>query len=101
MPHALTIDGRVLVTITQEIYDRARQQLPRVPTTPGVRWVTVTQPHPVRCRVVTCWAATYSDRAMQPEDFQGWECLNPREQHASPLETMHRVLAQGQGDQDG
>ena len=95
MAQPLTIDGRILVTISQDIYDRARLHLPRVPAQPGVRWVHVTQPHPVRRRVATCWVATYCAKDMQPEHFNGWECLNPREDHESPLQTVYRSLAQG------
>lgn len=68
MTQPLTVDGRVLTPITETMYHFVRARLPRVPAEPGILWVGK-----------TCWVASYTDAAMRPEDFDGWECLNPRE----------------------
>jgi hypothetical protein len=75
-----SIDGRPLVTISEATYLLVQARLPRVPAEPAILWLD----H-------TCWVATYTDEAMQPEHFAGWECLNPVEEppEASPYAALY------------
>ena len=82
MTQSLTIDGRALVPITEEIAALARVHLPALPDAPGVRWISVRLPHAPLYMIDTCWVATYDNEAMQQQDFAGWECLNRREEMA-------------------
>jgi hypothetical protein len=65
----MTVDGRELPPISTTMEAFVRAHLPRLPVEPGLLWVAE-----------TCWVATYTTRAMQPEHFAGWECLNPRQE---------------------
>lgn len=86
MPRPMTVDGRVLPSISPATYQLVRQHLPRRPATPGVVWVAD-----------TCWVATYHDAAMRPEHFARWECLNPVDEITRTLPT--NVWVKGHNDE--